>query len=386
VENPSSELRVSLGFTRAADVSADPERPGLLRARTLPFGVDPDEAFDFRSCVLNDCADPQTAEPGLEEAGFETIDLSGNARLQQALATVRDEDRISEAGAQALRASLGGARFRLANGKALRIEHVAEEGLIQRRAGPNGLDVNPGGMDGANGHGAARTIHADQDVFGTPLKQLMKGAAPDLFRHQTPDARNDDSSLFLLNLWIPIQQMTRPLVLMDRRTLDPQRHQLRYGLPVTRFLERDPERSVNDIWTFLPDSAQQWYFRSLMGPDRGYVFDTLGAPHGSCILPGEEALEQLYLQLGRAGEAAAVGDAGVLREIAAAGPPALPEVTTEAIRSAWLRMTELLREARTLTDDTSAAPGHWSARASAAMDVVVRKSIEMRLVATLTCD
>lgn len=382
----ASELRALLGFTRPEDVSPDDERAGLLRARTLPFGVDPDEAFDFRSCVLNDCTDPQTPEPGLEQAGFETIDLSRNAPLQRALATIRDEDRISEASAEALRTSLNGARFGLGDGGSLRVEHVADEGLIQRRAGPNGLDVNPGGMDGANGHTAARTVHADQDVFGTPLKQLMKGAAPDLFRHQTPDARNDDSSLFLLNLWIPIQQITRPLVLMDRRTLDPKRHQLRYGLPVTRFLDRDEESSVNDIWTFLPDPGQRWYFRSVMGPDQGYVFDTLGEPHGSCILPGEEALERLYLDLGRAREAVAAADFDALRGIAAAPPLALPDVTTEPIREAWRRMTELLREAGSLAAGTHAAGEHWSSRARAAMDAVIRKSVEMRLVATLVSD
>jgi hypothetical protein len=386
MEPTSSELRASLGFTRAEDVSPDDERPGLLRARTLPFGVDPDEASDFRSCVLNDCADPQTPEPGLEQAGFETIDLSRNAPLQKALATIRDEGRISDASAEALRAGLNGARFRLTNGAKLRIEHIADEGLIQRRAGPNGLEVNPGGMDGANGHDAARRIHADQDVFGTPLKQMMKGAAPQLFRHQTPDARNDDSSLFLLNLWIPIQQITRPLVLMDRRTLDPKRHQLRYGLPVTRFLDRDEESSVNDIWTFLPDPAQKWYFRSVMGPDRGYVFDTLGEPHGACILPGEEVLEQLYSDLGRACEAVEAEDVGALGGIAAAQPPALPDVTTEAIREVWLRMTELLREAGSEAAEICASSERWSSRARAAMDAVIRKSVEMRLVATLTSD
>jgi hypothetical protein len=386
MDSTALELRAPLGFTRIEDVSPDDERPGLLRARTLPIGVDEDEAFDFRSCVLNDCVDPRTAVPELERWGFETIDLSRNGRLQHALATVRDDDRVSDESAEALRGSLRGAHFRLASGKRLRIDHVADEGLIQRRAGPNGIDVNPGGMDGANGHGAARTIHADQDVFGTPLKQLMKGAAPELFRHQTPDARNDESSLFLLNLWIPIQQITRPLVLMDRRTLDQRRHQLRYGLPVTRFLDRDQDRSVNDIWTFLPDSAQKWYFRSIMGPYQGYVFDTLGEPHGACVLPGEEALEQLYLDLCHASEAVAAADVDALREIAAAQSPALPAVTTESIREAWLRMTKLLHEAETRAAEICAPGEHWSAGARAAMDAVIRKSVEMRLVATLTSD
>ncbi len=241
-------------------------------------------------------------------------------------------------------------------------------------------------MRGANGHGAAPAIHADQDVFGTPLEQLMKGAAPKLFRHRTPDARNDDSSLFLLNLWIPIQQITRPLVLMDRRTLDQKRHQLRYGLPVTRFLDRDEERSVNDIWTFLPDPAQQWYFRSVMGPDQGYVFDTLGAPHGACILPGEDALEQLYRDLGCACEAVAAGDGDALRRVAAPAPRALPEVTTDALRQAWWRMAELLREAGARPSEICAAGEDWTARARTAMNAVIRKSVEMRLVATLTSD
>ncbi|MBT8461438.1 MAG: hypothetical protein KJO44_02870, partial [Gemmatimonadetes bacterium] len=317
---------------------------------------------------------------------FERIDLSHNVPLQRALAGIRDEDRISDASAEAVRASLSGARFRLASGRTLRIEHVAEDGLIHRRGGPNGLDVNPGGMDGANGHNAAQTIHADQDVLGTPLKQLMKGGAPQLFRHQTPDARNDDSSMFLLNLWIPIQQITRPLVLMDRRTLDQRRHQLRYGLPVTKFLDRDEESSVNDIWTFLPHPAQSWYFRSTMGSGEGYVFDTLGEPHGSCMLPGEEALEQLYLALGRAREAALAEDAEMLRAIAAEPPLELPEVTTEPIREAWLRMVELLREAGSRASGICASSGPWYASAGAAMDAVIRKSIEMRLVTKLTSE
>jgi len=378
-----SELRGRLGFTRSEDVSPDAERPGLLRARTLPFGPNPDEVFDFRDCVLHDAVDPRHPEPGLELAGFETVDLSGNALLQQALARIREEDRLSDASAAAVRASLGGARLRLANGRSLRVEHVADEGMIHRRGGPNRLDVNPEGMQGANGHGAALTVHADQDVFGTPLRQMMKGAAPELFRHRTPDARNDHASMFLLNLWIPLQQVTRPLVLMDRRTLDPKRHQLRYGLPVTRFLDRDEESSVNDIWTFLPDPSQRWYFRSVMGPDQGYVFDTLGEPHGACILPGEDALEQLYRSLERGCKAIEARDERGLREVASAPLPSLPEVTTEPIREAWRRLTALLHEARAHPAELAASGEDWRARARAAMDAVIRRSIEMRLVATL---
>ena len=140
---------------------------------------------------------------------------------------------------------------------------------------------------------------------------------------------------------------------------------------------------MNDIWAFLPDPAQAWYFRSSMGPGQGYVFDTLGEPHGAAILPGEDALERLFDDLGRACDAAAAGDAGALREIAATEPPALPDPTTAPIREAWRAMTRLLREAGAQEEAISAASEPGCARARAARDAVIRKSVEMRLVATL---
>lgn len=383
METTPSALRATLGFTKAEHVSADHERPGTLRAQTVPPDADPTRSWEYHSCDLYDLAAPETPEMTLPEAGFQSIDLSGNVDLQQALDRVRDEDRVSEESAEALRASLRGAHLPLGEGRSLHVEHIADEGLIQRRAGPNGLDVNPGGIQGSNGHGGAPVIHADQDVFGTPLHQLMNGEAPNTFRHQTHDTHNHDSSLFLLNLWIPIQQITRPLVLMDRRTLDQDRHQLRYALPVTRFLDRDEQTNVNDIWAFLPHPEQKWYFRSAMGPDQGYVFDTLGAPHGACILPGEPVLERLHLDLGQACDAASDSDATRLREIAAASRPDIGATTTPAIRKASSRMAKLLDEAKLRADEVCAASEDWTARARTAMDAVIRKSVEMRLVATL---
>ena len=88
------ELEASLGFTRAADVSADTERPSVLRARTLPFEVEAREAFDFQTCTLRDCL--ASAPVDLETIGFETIDLSQNQRLQDALAIVGKENRVSK--------------------------------------------------------------------------------------------------------------------------------------------------------------------------------------------------------------------------------------------------------------------------------------------------
>lgn len=377
------QVPAPLGFTKPGDVSPDHERPGLLRARTRPLNADPNAVFDFPICLLNDLTSSECADPGLEDAGFQTIDLSGNEALQRALATIRADDRISDQAARDVRGSLQGAELPLGPGRVLRVEHVADEGLIHRRAGPAGLDVNPDGMQGANGHGGAPAIHGDQDVLGTPLAQMMKGEAPKLFRHRTPDACNDDSSLFLLNLWIPLQQITRPLVLMDRRSLNQREHQIRYGLPVTKFLERDEATNVNDIWTFLHHPDQRWYFRSVMGPNEGYVFDTLGAPHGACALPGENALERSYVDLENACQAASAGDVAELREHVGRPHPPLPEVTTTAIREASLRLEALRTEGRLKVDKICRGATDWVARARAEMDGLIRKSIEMRLAATL---
>ena len=119
-----------------------------------------------------------------------------------------------------------------------------------------------------------------------PLTQLMDGRAPTLFRHDSPDGYNHDESTMLVNMWIPLQQITQPLVLADGRSIDRRKHQLRYGLATDSFLDRDDDLAVNDIWTFMYDPDQQWYFRSEMDFRSAYVFDTLSTPHGAAVLPG----------------------------------------------------------------------------------------------------
>lgn len=366
-------VEAELGFARPDQVAPDHERPGLLRARTEARGTP--EVWDFRACALRDMVDAGADAVGLETTGFEAVDISVNGTLQAALAQIAADDRISEDTDRSLRDALHGTTLRLANGRGLRIDFVSEDGLINRRGGPNRLAVNRGGADGRNGHDAAMGVHADQDVFGVPLRKLMDGKAPDVFRHRTPDGRNDDSPTFLLNLWIPIQQVTNPLVFMDRATLDQERHQLRYGLPVEGFLDRDEDERINDIWKFLPDPGQEFWFRSEMGPGHAYVFDTLGTPHGAACLPGEDALEALYLRLDEACTAAAAGDARKLTELAACPIPALPDITTEPIRVAHANMAGVLARA--------ASTEAWVAEARGAMDAVIRKSVEMRIVATL---
>lgn len=368
----TTTVEAELGFARPEQVVPDHERPGLLRARTQERGAR--ELWDFRSCRLRDLCHADVGAVGLETAGFEAVDISDNRALQSALGQVGADDRITERTDQALRDALAGTTLRLANGRGLRVDFVSDDGLINRRGGPNRLAVNPGGADGRNGHDAAAGVHADQDVFGVPLRKLMGGKAPEVFRHRTPDGHNDQSATFLLNVWIPIQQVTNPLVLMDRRTLDQGRHQLRYGLPVAGFLDRDEDQRINDIWKFLPDENQEFWFRSDMGPDQAYVFDTLGTPHGAACLPGEDALEALYRRLDAACTAAD-DEPQLLQELAASAVPALPDITTDPIRTAHTRMADVL--ARADGDDA------WVAEARAAMDAVIRKSVEMRIVATL---
>ena len=366
-------MQGSLTFTRPVDVVADDERPGLLRARRTS---DPDVG-DVHQCDLVDLSAPDTTEPGLSHAGFETVDLSGHEALQQTLDEVREADRFTDATNAALRESLDGARFRLSDGTTLHIVHVVEDGLFNRRSGPNRLDVNPGGMDGANGHAGAEFVHGDQDVYGTPLRQLLNGAAPDTFRHVTPDGRNDDAPTMLLNLWIPLYAPVQPLALMDRRTLDARKHQLRYGLPVDGFLERDADERVNDIWSFLHDDGQQWYIHSDMDSGRGYVFDTLGTPHGAAVLAGEDAIEELYLVLDRACAAHDSADAGALSDATAATLQLrVPDEASPAIREIWHRLHTLHQQA------AESDPEQWCEQARAAMHGAIRRSVEIRLVAS----
>jgi hypothetical protein len=312
--------------------------------------------------------------------GFEAIDLSGIAPLQALLAQIREAAEITPAQGSQLRRHLRGRVFPLSEGKCLRMLNIAPEGLIMRTGGPNGLKVDPDSrMSEMNGHDVAISVHGDQDVRGTPLKQIMRGRAPWLFRHQTPDGSNLLSPLMLVNLWIPLQQITRPLTLMDRRTLKGREHQLRYALPTETFLDRSEDMRMNDIWTFLHDDAQQWYFHSDLDHRTAYVFDTLGEPHGAFILPGESVAEQYYLQLRELSDQLKAGVA-----VATPTPVAaeLPVTTTAPLRRAIAVMADLV----------TCVPPHnfpapivqaWLSRAAKAMDAVVRRSLEMRVVALL---
>lgn len=381
-----AELSGELYFARPEDVSVDGERPGVLRAAASTADANGAERFAIHACRIRDCAQPGTPVPDLARTGFETIDLAPLTELQQTLERVRRASRIAPEDAEAIRRELRGRSFRLGNGKRLRLLFIGSEGLILRKAGPNGLKTNPDEpLTEMNGHEASQSVHSDQDVYGTPIRQLMRGAGPWIFRHESPDGTNRRSPLFLVNIWIPLQQVTRPLTLMDQRTVDRRRHQLRYALPTDSFLNRSEDARINDIWSFLHDDAQQWYFTSTLDARHAYVFNTLSTPHGAFILPGEAAAEQRYLRLQGVLAALRDGDTAALLAHTAPLDDALPAATTAPLRAAIAAMDALLAEARTGSPDALVA-SDWPARAATAMDALVRKSIELRAVAIMVPD
>ena len=375
-----SVVSADLGFTRPEEVVEDSDNRGLKRAISRPLDEAFDRQFEYRRCAVRDWSAPGEAALSFRKMGFQSINLARSDAVQTLLAQIRQAGEISSEQARQLRRLLSGSVYPLSKAICLKMLHVAPEGLIMRKGGPNGLKVDPEiEMGEMNGHDAALAVHGDQDVRGTPLKQMMRGFAPWMFRHRTPDGSNRISPLVLVNLWIPLQQVTRPLTLMDRRTLKPREHQLRYALPTDAFLDRTEDMRQNDIWAFLHDDAQRWYFHSHMAHDQAYIFDTLGEPHGSFILPGEEVAEHYYRQLQLLREKLVVGEPAE-RPVNAALD--LSAVATAPLRQAIESMARLVASAPV---DRIGQPvvDVWLARAAEAMDSVVRKSLEMRVVAVL---
>lgn len=385
-QTPSRSVHAELSFTPASDVSLDTLRPGgVLRAKTRPEDGYDNNAIVRHTCRIDDL-DAGDVKPGLSTMGFDRVDISRLASLQRVLTRVRQAGTLSEADALEIRRRLMGRSVRLSDGKRLRFLYVAPEGIILRRAGPNNVAVDPDEpRTRTSGHDAANSVHGDQDVRGTPVRQILRGAGPWIFRHDAPDGVNRWSPLFLVNIWIPLQQITRPLALMDERTLDRRRHQLRYMLPTEDFLDRAPDRRLNDIWTFLPDDGQRWYFTPEMDFRRAYVFNTLSAPHGAFILPGEAVAGRLYNQLRAAKDAVLRGDRAALAEATREQHDSTAHISTAPLRRAIDDMDALLSEVRATQGDAAlTAREAFCARAAAAMDRVVRRSIELRIVSVIS--
>lgn len=378
-------IPVTMGFVPRALAVPDAEHPGLLRAgprASAPYARD---NLEQHVCQATDVAQDDTVRPDLLQVGFDTVDLSPFDALQDACRRVLDAGLVTEADATTIRDALQGAVLTCAGGRTITVLYLADEGFIMRKAGPNGMSVVGPRSSGMNDHGGATSVHADQDVFGTPLTQLMDGRAPSLFRHDSPDEANHDAGLMLVNLWIPLQQITQPLVLGDGRSIDRRRHQLRYGLATDTFLERDDDMAVNDIWTFLHDPDQRWYLRSDMDHRRAYVFDTLSTPHSACTLPGEDLAERCSRALTDAESAVERDDPAALvdavdpiraLEVPAGVPPAL--------RDAIEAMAAVADEARRdPAGATGAGADTWLARSRAARRRVIRMSLEMRMVVSI---
>jgi len=364
---------------------ADVDHPGLLRAgprASAPYGG---ESVEFHVCEATDGCQDDTVRPDLLELGFDTVDLSGFDRLQQAFTRVREAGHITDEDASAIRASLDGATLPCANSGTVQVLYIADEGFIMRKAGPNGMSIVGPRSTGRNDHGVATSVHADQDVYGTPLTQLMDGRAPSLFRHDSPDGHNHGADLMLVNLWIPLQQITQPLVLADGRSIDRRRHQLRYGLSTTSFLDRDDDMAINDIWTFLHDPGQRWYLRSAMDHRSAYVFNTLSTPHGACTLPGEDIAERCYRALEDAEAAVVAGDAIALVDVLA---PVIGLSTDDGVPPALDdAIAEMVAVAGTAHGDPEAVCSEgaqaWLTTSRSARGGVIRMSLELRLVVSV---
>lgn len=389
--DPAHAIDARLAFPRSEDISLDSPRSIVSRARTLDAAARRDpRSYDWHTCRITDCSAAGTT-PDLLRQGFAHADLSGRAGLQSALERVRTSGRLAVADVTEIRRHLIGRRLALGDGRELCVLFMAREGFFMRRAGPNGMAIpREPGPEGINDHDAAIAVHADQDVDGTPLRQILRGAAPWIFRHDGPAGSRSRSPLLLINVWIPLEQVTRPLALMDISSLDRRAHQLRYGLVTDGILQRDESRRVNDIWVFRHHASQRWYFTSEIDASTAYVFATLGTPHGSIILPGEDRAEARYQALTAAVDAVRRRDepAAVRCLSDAEGGRAWSEPATAPLRRAITKMEELLAEGRARGSALCRGEGaeDWCARASAAAERVVRKSLEMRAVALLLPD
>lgn len=382
----ATEVEAAFAFARPEDVSADENSPPLLRARSLDLGVPVDAStHDLRRCRVRDCGADPVVTPSLDEHGFAHLDIGHVKSVQAALARIRSGGRVGAGDARAIRRGLRRARLRLADGRRVRILYVAPEGFIMRQTGPDGMRVNARGEpDAMNDHTAARAVHIDQDVDGTPVRQILRGAAPRLFHHRSPLHANERSPLHLLNLWIPLQQVTAPLALVDGRTVDRPRHQLRFGLPTDELFDRPPDRRVNDIWTLLHDESQRWYFTADMDMTRAYLFETLSTPHGAFVLPGEAHAAELARRVMAARTHLLGGHIGAFRACGDELPMNHQPAVTRLLIAATARLEAVLGEVARGRPDDPRWGRAWRERADRVLDSVIRKSVEMRTVALIT--
>lgn len=378
----NADARAIMGFTLPKDVEQDTERKDRLRAN-MQSATNYEEAAkfaDLRTCELHDLSTGKY-DIDFHQKGFDAVSIAENKKLQALLEKVKAQGVFDQGDEQALRKAVVGSVLKLSNGKKMRMVFVASEGIIIRSSGPNGLQIQHGKAVAVNSRqSAALLMHGDQDVYGFPLKRIMKGAAPWVFRHKTPDGENNFSPVNLVNIWIPMQQTVMPLCLMDRSTLDNKKQQLRLMINVKDVLGRSKDSGRNDIWSFLYDDKQQWYFKSDMSHNEALVFDTLGMCHGAATLEGEKQAEEYFLRLSQCLEALDANNEIEFKSIATKEKLKLPEKLTLGLKLAIEKMESLLNHAATETQSVMKDGSSWKAEAEKVLQSLIRKSIELRAV------
>ncbi|MBK6738873.1 MAG: hypothetical protein IPG64_13695 [Haliea sp.] len=226
------------GLYQAGEVIADDDERGLKRAISRPLDAEFARHNEYRRCHIRDWSAPDQPALNFREMGFESISLAQRTAADAARThsgrREKSHPRSPPVAPPPAWQRVSGWRTARPQAAACRAGGLIMQGRAERFEGRSGC--RHGEM---NGHDVAINVHGDQDVRGTPLKQIMRGFAPWMFRHKTPGGSNRISPLVLVNLWIPLQQITRPLALMDRRTLNAREHQLRYALPTESLSGQD---------------------------------------------------------------------------------------------------------------------------------------------------
>lgn len=381
----------SSGFLKQDSVKINPSSGNL----SCEFPIEEVDAHsETVPLKLNDLSSGEL-RPGICKEGFEQIDLNRVPGLVSLLDEVNATKSLSPEKVQEIRKKLMYSSFPLANGLWLRLVYVHDkEGFIMRTAGPNKAKIRQmESLSAINGHTSAGAVHIDQNVHGTPLKQIMRGMAPYLFHHDSPSNSNSYSPLFLLNLWVPLQQACQPLILCDKKSINRGENQIRYGLTVESFMKRDDERNVNDIYVCTFNDEQQWYYSSSIDQSRGaYIFETLSTAHGCATLSGEELAGELYTSLDGVVAFAESCDntADIIHHAKAAVPQSLLDLNKVELEKVPARLKDKAEVMVKLLKAACASEVEdwqtWLKDAQSCLESCIRRSIEMRCVAVVTRD
>lgn len=181
----------------------------------------------------------------LFDNGLEFIDTSKLPGLAQVTNKLSSSVSLSDQDRDEVVSAFGLHRLLIHRGQLL-VLHVAPAGLALRFVGPGGegqFDPNLAALPTWQ-----PLAHADQDVYGEPIRTLMGGLAPLVFHSLSP--------LQLLNIWLPTQQLVcQPLVAMDLASLDAERSRHQYHI----YARDDLGERLNDCWAFSHDDSQRWF-------------------------------------------------------------------------------------------------------------------------------